>query len=222
MATEQGLRQALELSASNFHPRNADQWVEDMLAAWMRHPTIANASDAAVEVAMIDHMGAGQFAPKLADIVSRLKQGRAPAAAPAGKAGQDCPDCGGTGWREVSATFQIGDDISLEGPFAALCGCKNMRGVRWEDWINGARSRPNVVNWWVTGRNMRMLPDEARLTPRQLRDRAERRATPGGRVIAFTPNPEAKDARLAERKRLIKQVADEWLEVDANAKRMAE
>ena len=193
MATQQALRQALELSASNFRPKNADQWVEDMAVSWIRHPAIAGASDRDLERAIIDHMGSGQFAPKLADILALLRGG---SGRPAENAGPTCLECGGSGWAEGSALLTDG---SIDGPWALVCGCRPIKGVKWQDWRRWAEKRSDVQKFWITGQNLRQLPDEARLTAEQISRRADMKA---GKILEFRRNPgdeHASDRRKAEK-----------------------
>ncbi len=197
MASPAALRQALELSASNFHPRNADQWVEDMVTAWIRHPAIAGASDGELERAVIEHMGSGQFAPKLADIVGRLRGG-------AHRPGPDstgpvCLDCGGTGWREGAV---LRTDGEVEGPFALACGCTQRKGIPWSDWAQRQGARRDVARYWVTGRMLPQIPDEGRLVASQIQARKER--AQGGKVLNFAkvPRDEFAGVRARQEKEL--------------------
>jgi hypothetical protein len=160
-----------------------------MATTWIRHPTIAGASDDAVERAIIEHMGNSQFAPKLADIVGKLRQS---SPVTTGQQGPKCLDCGGTGWAEGSALLVNGQ---IEGPFALVCGCVPRKGIGWYDWQKAMEKRTDVLKFWVTGRNQPTIPDEGRLTADQLAAREARKAK--GKVLRFTPHPQDKhlDAR---------------------------
>lgn len=175
-----------------------------MTAAWAAHPAIAGASDVALNRAIMEHMGVGQFAPKLADIVALLKQGGG-SRTPAANTGPSCLDCGGTGWREGSA---LRADGGIDGPWSLVCGCMGRRGVPWRAWLQiqeDRYQRGEVVQWWLTGHEMPRIPDEGRLTQDQLDYRDQR--SQKGQVLQFQRRPE--DPHAAQRARQEKELKRE-------------
>lgn len=215
MATNAALRELLELAATNFGKR--EQWVEDMATLWLEMPAIRDASDAQMKAAMLHHLQVGKYAPRVSDIVETLAAAR-PRIGVATVNGPSCKDCGDTGWREAVAHFQQGDGVRIEGPIALVCGCKPLRGVPFERWLEEAERRPGFLRHFYTGAQYPRIPDEWRLTPEQLGRLEElkaRRARPRGQVIAF--QLQASDPHARDRARLARQAARIWSDPEEEA-----
>ncbi len=93
------LRQALELAASNWSKKA--QWVEDNLATWSRHPTIAEADPGVLDQAMLECMAKLDYPPKLKDFLGFL--GEAPGVRTRlGCQPTGCAACRGSRWIEAA------------------------------------------------------------------------------------------------------------------------
>lgn len=208
MASEAAIRAVLDILASNYFRKeeSAEKWLDRTLLTCRMSPAVKNASDASLRDACLRHMETSQYAPKLCEIVAQIQGGRTHGGGAAN--GHYCEDCGGTGWREGIAHVQVGDDVTIDGPWALACGCLPRPGKSAAAWLNEMDVRPNVLGWWLTGRNLRALPEEARLTPLQRQRMADLRAQKGGgKVLAF--RLDAADPHARERARHLRAVGDQ-------------
>lgn len=220
MATNAGLRELLELAATNFGKR--EQWVEDCLVLWLEIPAIRDASDGQLKAAMLHYLQVGKYAPRVADIVEALAVAR-PRIGVATVNGPSCKDCGDTGWREAVAHFQERDGVRIDGPVALVCGCKPQKGVPYQDWLRQQEVKPGFIQHFHTGKQYPQIPDDWRLTPQQIARVAEMKAEKArtsaprqkGQVLAFNPTPV--DVHARDRARLAKQAQRVWNEPEEEA-----
>jgi hypothetical protein len=193
----------LMMCASNWRIFNAEQWAGDLAALLLGYEVVAEAEPEQFGAAIRAHIAEADSAPKVRDIIDRLKQIRAAGSGPKRAAtgtgtATTCGECA-DGWIESQIVERCADGVERRRK-PALVACPACRGgasrtelVRsWERLIEDGGGRLVDVEWG------------APLLRRAVTGTAT--ATPG---FGFTPEPERLDVHRAERERRKKWAAEE-------------
>lgn len=111
-------RQTLEMTASNFAKYNAEQWVEDCVTVWTRHPAVQQAGNDRFDAAMLHCMATMRSAPTLRDVLDALRLPGSAGAVPAA----GCGVCRGYGSFAVRLVVERGAAREVRET-ACRCGC---------------------------------------------------------------------------------------------------
>lgn len=177
-------------------------WIEGMADRLLGYQVMRDADPEALLGAIQDCMATMDRAPRVKDILERIKVSRAPRAS-SGSSGSACSECA-DGWIECQLRERCRDGVErLRKPLLVQCWfCRGGAGrgalVRgWEGLIRDGGGALVAVDWGA---------------PLLRREAAPVSGSSGG--WGYTPNPEQHDPHRAERERR-RQWAAEQLEADA-------
>ena len=202
------MEDALRVCADNWRIFEADRWARGLAGLLAGFEVAADASEEQFVAAVRAHIAEAENAPKVRDLLDRLKQiraagGGARRAATATGTGTatTCGECA-DGWIESQIVERCRDGVERRRK-PALVACSNCRGgatraelVRsWERLVEDGGGRLVDVEWG------------APLLRRSIPATGTATATTGG--MRFEPEPERLDQHRAERERRKKWAAEE-------------
>lgn len=207
MPDPMAMEDALLICGDNWRIFDVDKWARGLAGLLAGFEVAADSSAEEFSAAIRAHVAEGEAAPKVKDILERLKQIRAAgggarrAATGTATAGATCGECA-DGWIECQIVERCRDGVERRRK-PALVGCSRCRG---------AASRTELVRAWerlIEDGGGRLVDVEwgAPLLRRAVTATA---AAPAG--FGFTPEPERLDVHRAERERRRRWAEEELAE----------